>query len=88
MLMPPTSVWTEAPLADPLQGAPAAKANWVRIGEVRHVFTHFALKLVVWRAETNRSAKPDGEWLEQAAALAALPTVGRKAVKLALESYS
>lgn len=88
MLMPPTSVWTEAPLADPLQGAPATKAQWVRIGEVRHVFTHFALKLDVWRAETNKSAKPDGEWLEQAAALAALPTVGRKAVKLALESNS
>jgi A/G-specific adenine glycosylase len=87
MLMPPTSAWTETPLVDPLQGAPGAP-KWARIGEVRHVFTHFALKLEVWRAEASKTGKAHGEWLAHEAALAALPTVGRKAVKLALESDS
>jgi A/G-specific adenine glycosylase len=83
MLMPPTSAWSETP-AEALAAAPAALA-WVRIGEVRHVFTHFALKLDVWRADAPARAKIAGEWLGHDAALAALPTVGRKAVKLALE---
>ena len=84
MLMPPTSAWAETPASDPLAGAPA-KLDWVRIGDVRHVFTHFALKLDVWRADAPAKAKMSGEWLDNEAALAALPTVGRKAVKLALE---
>lgn len=85
MLMPPTSAWSETPPADPHAGAPTG-LEWTRIGEVRHVFTHFALKLEVWRAEAPSAAVLDGEWLDHAAALAALPTVGRKAVKLALEA--
>jgi A/G-specific adenine glycosylase len=87
MLMPLSSAWTETALADPLADAPA-KLNWEQVGEVRHVFTHFALKLDVWRAEAGTRAKLAGEWLKHDDALAALPTVGRKAVKLALESDS
>jgi A/G-specific adenine glycosylase len=83
MVMPPTSEWRETKLADPLEGAPA-KAAWAHIGEVRHVFTHFALKLDVWRAEVSARARVQGEWLSHEDALAALPTVGRKAVALAL----
>jgi A/G-specific adenine glycosylase len=83
MVMPPTSEWTTAKLADPRQGVPA-KASWKQVGEVRHVFTHFALKLAVWRAEAPARAKVQGEWLAHDDALAALPTVGRKAVALAL----
>lgn len=85
MLMPLSSAWTETALADPLADAPA-KLNWRQVGEVRHVFTHFALKLGVWRAEAGTRAKLAGEWLKHDAALAALPTVGRKAVKLALDA--
>ena len=81
--MPPTGDWREKKLADPLAGAPA-RASWERIGEVRHVFTHFALKLEVWRAAAPLRAKLQGEWLGHEDALAALPTVGRKAVALAL----
>jgi A/G-specific adenine glycosylase len=51
---------------------------------VRHVFTHFALKLAVYRAEIGPRAKVEGEWLKHEDALAALPTVGRKAVALGL----
>ncbi len=84
MLMPPTSTWEDAPPADPLSGAPA-RLSWERVGEVRHVFTHFALKLDVWRAEAPARARLEGEWIGRDAALASLPTVGRKAVRLALE---
>jgi A/G-specific adenine glycosylase len=83
MMMPPTSEWLETKPAA-LSGAPA-DAKWERVGEVRHVFTHFALKLDVFRAEAPPKAKPHGEWLEQEKALASLPTVGRKAVALALK---
>ncbi len=83
MVMPPTSAWTEVKADDPLEGAPG-KFDWERVGEVRHVFTHFALKLEVWRAEAGPRAKAGGEWMAQEGALAALPTVGRKAVALAL----
>jgi hypothetical protein len=47
------------------------------------VFTHFALTLDVWRAQAPARAKPQGEWLDHNDALAALPSVGRKAVALA-----
>ena len=45
------------------------KFAWERIGEVRHVFTHFALKLDVWRAEVPARAKVAGEWLTREDAL-------------------
>ncbi len=83
MVMPPTSAWTEAKAVDPVAGAPG-KFAWERAGEVRHVFTHFALKLEVWRAQAGPRAKTAGEWMAHEDALAALPTVGRKAVALAL----
>jgi A/G-specific adenine glycosylase len=84
MMMPPTSEWREGKLADPMEGAPL-EAKWERIGEVRHVFTHFALTLDVWRAQAPARAKVTGEWMSHEDALAALPTVGRKAVALALK---
>lgn len=83
MMMPPGSAWSETRLDDPLEGAPG-KFNWQRVGEVRHVFTHFALKLDVWRAEAPARAKVAGEWMTSEDALAALPTVGRKAVALVI----
>ena len=83
MVMPPTSAWLETAPADPMDGAPG-RFEWVRVGEVRHVFTHFSLRLEVWRANAGPRAKVTGDWMAQADALAALPTVGRKAVALAL----
>ncbi|HVY89824.1 MAG TPA: A/G-specific adenine glycosylase [Hyphomonadaceae bacterium] len=85
MMMPPTSAWETKKPADPLAEAPG-KFAWDHIGEVRHVFTHFALKLHVYRAEAPARAKLDGQWLNFQDALASLPTVGRKAVALALGS--
>lgn len=50
----PATPWDKArsaPVADPSQHAPL-KARWRALpGAVRHVFTHFALDLTVWRAD-------------------------------------
>ena len=54
--------------------------------EVRHVFTHFALRLDVWTAEAGPRAKVDGQWFDKDGALAATPTVGRKALALVLKA--
>jgi A/G-specific adenine glycosylase len=86
MMMPPTSEWRarkQQMTGDAQEGAPGRFA-WEHVGEVRHVFTHFALKLDVWRAKASARAKVSGEWLAHEDALAALPTVGRKAVALAV----
>ena len=83
MLMPPSTEWVEGEVAGAMAAAPFAGA-WERVGEVRHVFTHFSLKLDVMRAEAGASDAADGEWVEARAAKAALPSVGRKAVALAL----
>lgn len=79
MLGLPTSQWqndTRPPASYPFA------ANWQSCGEVRHVFTHFALNLQVWRAELGNRA-------DQATpvdkAVDALPTVFRKALRLALK---
>lgn len=57
-----------------------SEANWEERGEVRHVFTHFALKLTVWRAtgEVHDQAAP----IDQA--MDALPSVFKKALKQAI----
>jgi A/G-specific adenine glycosylase len=57
-------------------------AAWRRVGEVRHVFTHFALTLTVHAAEV-RSIHADG-FLVPAAHVAqeALPSVMMKCVRL------
>ncbi|MGD9966465.1 MAG: A/G-specific adenine glycosylase [Hyphomonadaceae bacterium] len=65
--------WTRA---EALEHAPA-KGDWRKIGLVEHVFTHFALTLDVYSAQT---ALPDDGWWGEASAL---PTVFRKAVRLA-----
>jgi A/G-specific adenine glycosylase len=85
MMMPPGSEWREVKPKEALEGAPL-KLAWAHVGEVRHVFTHFALKLDVYRAEARANAA--GEWMPAKDALAALPTVGRKAVALALGGAS
>lgn len=85
MMMPPTSGWTEAKASDALAEAPGP-FDWSHVGEVRHVFTHFALRLDVYRADAGPRANITGEWLTHEAALAAAPTVGRKALAMGLGS--
>jgi A/G-specific adenine glycosylase len=73
----PTSDWLGEALdeASAMEYAPVA-AVWDKVGEMRHVFTHFALTLDVYAA----SAAPanDGWWGDASA----LPTVFRKATEL------
>lgn len=85
MMMPPTSAWNETRAADQLAEAPGA-FDWKHAGEVRHVFTHFALRLDVWTAEAGSRARVEGEWLDKDGALAATPTVGRKALAVVLKA--
>jgi A/G-specific adenine glycosylase len=74
----PTSDWTEKKES----ASPPLKADWHPLGEVRHVFTHFSLKLEVLRAETKAAALPEGFWADEAE-LTGLPTVFAKAAALA-----
>ena len=56
MMMPPTSAWNDVQADAPLAEAPG-EFKWERVGEVRHVFTHFALRLDVWTAEAGSRAR-------------------------------
>jgi len=62
----PGSPWRETGQEPPLTHAPMPR-NWERCaGTVRHIFTHFDLRLTVYRAEIAASEKPDienGEWV-------------------------
>jgi A/G-specific adenine glycosylase len=73
----PTTAWRAEAwhAASALEYAPA-EATWEKIGQVRHVFTHFALTLDVYEAKANPNG--DGFW----GARKALPTVFRKAAEL------
>jgi A/G-specific adenine glycosylase len=88
----PTTPWThdfDADGADRL--APRLgrrKPQWQRLpGSVRHVFTHFPLELVVYRAEVpdGASAPPGARWIPLSDLDGeALPSVMRKVVAYAL----
>jgi len=64
------------------------RARWRRLpGTVVHVFTHFRLELVVFRAEVTTTQKPPpGAWWASAGALPgeALPSVMRKVIEAAI----
>lgn len=79
----PGTEWGERP-DDPLSSAPMVR-NWEKVdGEVRHVFTHFDLRLEVYRAEVSGKPEAEGEWAELAKIKQyALPTVMTKVFGLA-----
>ena len=76
MLGLPTSDWSAAPAFDP----PVAD-DWREAGAVEHVFTHFSLTLTVHVGEAGAG---DFLWTQADEALAALPTVFRKALERGL----
>lgn len=82
----PGSEWGDK-LQDPLIGAPVER-NWEhKKPQVKHVFTHFELRLEVYISHISGISKVDGDW----ALLAdidnyALPTVMKKVLKVALEN--
>ena len=68
--------WTDAEA----RALAPAQTRWRSLGEIRHVFTHFALTLRVWVGE----GEADGDWVEIGGLSGAgLPTVFRKAAALA-----
>ena len=73
----PGTAWGEKP-SNPLSSAPEAR-NWEKCqGEVKHIFTHFELRLDVYRAETQDRLS-DGIWAElESINDYALPTVMKK----------
>ena len=73
----PSSDWSETP-AGPT--TPPLAADWVLRGEIRHVFTHFELRLVVHECEAAAGWQPEtGYWAADAALdNEALPSVMRK----------
>jgi len=81
MLGLPTSDWRAAPWldAEAIAAAPIAAA-WKPAGGIRHVFTHFALDLRVFRTEGDW---PHAIWTPRAE-LGAMPSVFLKAAREAL----
>ena len=81
----PGTDWLGSPLpaAEALTQVPMP-ADWRQAGEVRHIFTHFELRLAVFAASV-RKIRADG-FLHPVADLqeAALPSVMRKCVRMAL----
>ena len=81
----PGTPWGARPAA-PLGAAPM-KRNWEKCeGEVRHIFTHFDLRLDVYTAQIKETSKEtiDGEWAKLAEIKSyALPSVMTKCLSLA-----
>ena len=83
MLALPTTAWSAAiSETDALEQAPAA-ADWRHVGEIEHTFTHFALTLQVYRAAVDTRAE-GLVWLPVERALADMPSVFTKALRLAI----
>jgi A/G-specific adenine glycosylase len=95
MLETPSSPWAEGPGSSVTgTGHAPLKANWKKLpGLVEHTFTHFHLKLCVYRADVGQDAQPKRaaepercRWLKPRALTgAALPSVMRKVLLHALE---
>ncbi|WP_299811152.1 A/G-specific adenine glycosylase [uncultured Roseibium sp.] len=87
----PGTVWSEVfDREDAATGAPFPAAWTRRTAEVKHTFTHFHLRLDVFRADLEESGAPvlkDAWWSEpETLDGEALPTVMRKVLALALTS--
>ncbi|MEN0000084.1 MAG: A/G-specific adenine glycosylase [Pseudomonadota bacterium] len=89
MAQVPTTDWNaRKDGATDLSGAPATKAQWQACGEINHVFTHFALRLTVWKtmAATGCIEPRTSQWWSGEDQLRdeALPTVMKKVIACAL----
>ncbi len=86
----PTSDWTAR--RDGALGIEAApfKGNWRETGTIKHVFTHFELRLDVYRLDLPVEKPFDGGWWSSQADVfsEALPTVMKKAITAAIDKPS
>ena len=59
--------------------------DWRKAGIIRHVFTHFALELEVWRLDLDASPTNEGWWAPlRSLERQALPSVMKKAIEAAI----
>ena len=83
----PSTDWREAQwdFDEALAEAPVKARNWVDVGEVRHTFTHFHLRLAVVTGAAWGQRSVLGQWTYLAEFEAvALPTVMKKVAERAL----
>ncbi|MFC6488146.1 A/G-specific adenine glycosylase [Nitratireductor sp. GCM10026969] len=82
----PTSGWTARRDGEKDTEAAPFPAQWSACGVVTHVFTHFTLRLSVYRAAVGHAAAADDHWWSRPEALngEALPTVMKKAIEAAI----
>ncbi|MCB9993313.1 MAG: A/G-specific adenine glycosylase [Hyphomicrobiaceae bacterium] len=76
----PGSEWVSEPVGDPAFPVPG---HWQDKGEVRHVFTHFALTLTVWRLDLA-TIETGSDWVgEKRLGQLALPILFKKVAAVA-----
>lgn len=85
MSEPPTTGWSARQDGAASADAAPFAADWQAAGAITHVFTHFELRLQVYRATVSDWALPAGCWWAPAPTLGeeALPTVMKKAIEAA-----
>ncbi len=82
----PTTAWTARIDGDMTVEAAPFAADWQACGTVIHVFTHFELRLSIFRASVGARSKSNDGWWEPVTNLdaQALPTVMKKAIAQAI----
>ncbi len=82
----PGSYWTARIDGDATIAAAPFPAQWTASGSITHVFTHFELRLSVYRSENvSKAASADGWWSRpDELSDEALPTVMKKAITAAI----
>ncbi len=82
----PTTAWTARLDGETSVTAAPFAAAWQACGTVIHVFTHFELRLSIWRAAIVQKLEADDGWWEPVTNLEAqaLPTVMKKAIAAAI----
>lgn len=84
MTQVPTTEWTARQDGETGTDAAPASGEWQLVGEARHTFTHFHLRLEVWIAENCDMPKLNGWWSPpQQLSDEALPTLMRKVCAVA-----
>ncbi|WP_132955705.1 A/G-specific adenine glycosylase [Rhizobium sp. BK251] len=82
----PTTAWTARIDGETSPDAAPFAADWQACGSVAHVFTHFELRLSIYRTVVTAAPHIDGAWWEPVTNLEnqALPTVMKKAITQAI----
>ncbi|SCW31278.1 A/G-specific DNA-adenine glycosylase [Rhizobium mongolense subsp. loessense] len=82
----PTTAWTSRADGETSADAAPFPAQWEPCGSVIHVFTHFELRLSIYRTAIPSRIQTDDKWWEPVTNLEAqaLPTIMKKAIATAI----